>query len=309
LKAVIFLILLLGFYFLFREIKLLDHMAELLKKTRWDMDASARQRALESRRQLLELQRKNTLWAMLEKSLCYSGMKIYFPEVTAEMWIAGSLAAAALVMGVLSAFFGFWAGSIGVAVLISAEILILQYLRTANLKAVNEHLMKLLDFLGNYSITAGEVTSIFHQVSRYMDEPIRSVLDTCYYEAQTTGDAGLALLSMAEKIEHPKFKELARNMEISLRYCADFTMLVAGSRRSLREYLRISQERKGMLREAMVNMALLLGLSLLVLFAVSHLVQMSAVQLLATTLPGKVGMVILAVIGVLFMGQLRKIHC
>jgi len=236
-------------------------------------------------------------------------MKVRFPKLTVELWIAGSLAAAALLMAILTLFFGFLAGILGAVMLIAVEFGVLQYLRTANLRAVNENMMKLLDFLGNYSITAGEVTSIFHQVSRYMEEPVRGVLDACYYEAQISGDTGLALLSMAEKIEHPKFKELARNMEISLRYCADFTLLVAGSRRSLREYLRIAQERKGMLREALINMLLLSGLSLVVLFAVGHLVQMPALQLFTTTLPGRIGLVVLAVIGVLFMGQMRKIHC
>ncbi len=188
----------------------------------------------------------------------------------------------------------------------AGEFLILRCLRTANLRAVNEHLMKLLDFLGNYSITAGDVAGIFHQVSRYMEEPIKSALDSCYYEAQITGDTALALRSMAEKIEHPKFKELARNMEVSLRYCADFTALVAGSRRSLREYLRLSQERKGMLREALVNMVLLLGLSMVVLAAVGRMVQLSGLQILTGTVPGRIGLGVIGIIILLYIGQLQK---
>ena len=204
---------------------------------------------------------------------------------------------------------GIRAGFLGVAVLAAVEFFLLQLLRNANLRAVNEHMMKLLDFLGNYSITAGDITGVFHQVGRYMEEPIRSALDACYYEAQTTGDVSLALLSMAEKIEHPKFKELARNMEISQRYCADFSALVSGSRRSLREYLRISQERRGMLREAFVNMALLLGLSLVVLAVVGSLVQMPVAALLVSTLPGRAGLAVTGVICLLFMGQVRGSHC
>ena len=150
---------------------------------------------------------------------------------------------------------------------------------------------------------------MFSQISRYMEEPLRRVLDECSAEAQTTGDAGLALLSMAEKIEHPKFKELAHNMEISVRYCADFTALVVSSRRSLREYLRVSQERRGMLREAAVNMALLLGMSFVVLLIVGHLTEVSLWTLLTGTVPGRVGTCILLVIFGLFAGQLRKVQC
>lgn len=305
-KVVVLIMLFFGFRLLFYEIRILEHMEELLKRTRWDMDMAARQRALEDRRKLLRLQQEHTLWSMLERELNYSGLRLRIPGLTAEFWIAGSLTAAALISAFLSAAFGVRAALAGSVGFLVAEFFVLQWLRAANLRAVNEHLMKLLDFLGNYSVTAGEVTGIFHQVSRYMEEPIKSALEACYYEAQTTGDTSLALLSMAEKIEHPKFKELVRNMEISLRYCVDFSALVAGSRRSLREYLRVSQERRGMLREALVNMCLLLGLSAVVLFAVGNLVQMPMAELLTETFPGRVGLAVLAVIGMLYAGQVRK---
>lgn len=305
-KGILFLTLLLGFWFLFSEIRLLEHMLELMRRTRWDMDAAARQRALEGRRRLLYLQQEHTLFYGLEQELNYSGLKLRFPGLTAELWIAGNLAAAAAVFVSLSLCFGIWGAVIGNAALLAGEWAVLRYLRAANLRAVNEHLMKLLDFLGNYSITAGDVAGVFHQVSRYMEEPLKSALDSCYYEAQTTGDTAMALLSMAEKIEHPKFKELVRNMEVSLRYCADFTALVAGSRRSLREYMRVSQERKGMLREAFVNMSLLIGLSMVVMLAVGAMVQMPAAELLTGTLPGRIGLGVLAVIGALYIGQVQK---
>ena len=305
-KGVLFLTLFLGFWFLFSEIRLVDHMAELMRKTRWDMDAAARQRALESRRNLLVLQQEHTLLYGLERELDYSGLRLRFPGLTSELWILGSLAAAACLFLFLSMSLGLWAAVIGNGALLAGEFLILRCLRTANLRAVNEHLMKLLDFLGNYSITAGDVAGIFHQVSRYMEEPIKSALDSCYYEAQITGDTALALRSMAEKIEHPKFKELGRNMEVSLRYCADFTALVAGSRRSLREYLRLSQERKGMLREALVNMVLLLGLSMVVLAAVGRMVQLSGLQILTGTVPGRIGLGVIGIIILLYIGQLQK---
>lgn len=97
-------------------------------------------------------------------------------------------------------------------------------------------------------------------------------------------------------------------MEVSLRYCADLSALVSGSKRSMLEYLRSSRERKGMLREALISMALLLGMSFLILTAVGYLVQMTPVQLLLGTFPGKVGMFILLLIGVLFAGQLKRVH-
>ena len=126
---------------------------------------------------------------------------------------------------------------------------------------------------------------------------MKSVLDACCYEAQTTGDASMALLTMAEKIEHPKFKELAHNMEVSIRYCADFKVLVDTSRRSVREYLRMGEERKGMLREAIINMVMLLGMSLFALLTVDMLIEQSIWEILLYTIPGRLA---LAGVGIIF---------
>ena len=303
---ILFLLLCCGFSLLFQQAGILRQLTELVQRTAADLNAASRQRTLEGRKQLLKLQQKHSVLFSLERQLQYSGLKLRFPGLTVEWWIAGNAVLGAGVFLVVLLFLGLWPAAGAVLFLVSAEGMVLRILRSRNLRRVNGSLMKLLDFLGNYSVTAAEAASVFGQVSRYMDEPLCSALDACCSEARTTGDVGLALLSMAEKIEHPKFKELARNMEISIRHCADFSALVKSSRRSLREYLRISQERRGILREALVNMALLLGMSAAVLAAVGSLTGISLGDLLTKTLPGKIGIAVLAGIFGMFAGQLYR---
>lgn len=307
-KFVIFMCLLLGFFLLFHETRLLADLYSLLEKTRSGMDASARQRTLEERRRLMTLQEEHSFLWYLEKQLRYSGLRQHFPHLTAEWWIVWNLAAIGMIFALAVIPFG-----IGAAVIVSflpvvGEMWILRSLRIRNLKKVNENLLKLLDFLENYSITAGELTGVLGQVGRYMEEPLRSALEICCIEARTTGDTGQALLAMAEYIEHPKFKELARNMEISVRYCTDFSTMVNSSRRSMREYLRMLQERRGMLREAFVNMTILLGMSMAVLAVVGNLVAFPIWTFLWRSLPGHIALgTVLLILG-LFAGQVRKIQ-
>ena len=188
------------------------------------------------------------------------------------------------------------------------EYLLLCVSKAREARRVNENLIRLLNFLGNYSITAGEVTGIFNQISKYVDEPVKSALNECCYEARTTGDAGMALLVMAEKIEHPKFKELALNLEISIRYCADFTALVEGSRRSVRQYLRLGEERKEILKEAAANMLLLLGMSLFAFMTEDRLIEESVWTILFHTIPGYVALGGTAVILLLFIRQILRLN-
>ena len=305
----LFVLLFCMFVLMFYEIRIMRHVREMFLRTRADFDASSRQRILDERRRLLELNQEHTLLVSMEHLIQYSGLNIYLPGLTAEWWIAGNVIVLSLIFLAAAMLFGLLPAIGAAALTAGTEIILVRLLRLRNLRRVGANLMKFLDFLGNYSVTAAEATGVFNQVSRYMDEPLRSALDTCFYEAQTTGDAGLALLSMAEKIEHPKFKELVRNMEISIRYCADFSMLVSSSRRSIREYLRVSQERRGMLREAAVNMILLLGMSVIVLSTVGFLTEASLWELMRDTLPGRVGLVILLIIFGAFAGQLYKAQC
>lgn len=74
----------------------------------------------------------------------------------------------------------------GIMISGAVEYLFLSTLRAEELRMTNENLLKCLNFLGNYSLTAGEITMVLGQVSRYVEEPLKGALEECAYEAQTT---------------------------------------------------------------------------------------------------------------------------
>lgn len=304
-KIIIVLLLFTGFFLLFYEMRTLKYMAEILRKTREGVDAAARQRSLADRQKLLALQEEHSFWYRVEQTLQYSGLRGRFPEMTAEWWIVGNALCGAAVFLTVSLVFQARAATAALILAGAAEWYAIRKLRERNLRRTERNLMKLLDFLGNYSVTSGEITGIFRQVSRYVEEPVKSALELCCYEAATTGDAEMALRLMAERVEHPKFKELARNMEISMRYSTDFSVLVESSRRSLREYLRMTQERRGMAREAMIHLLLLAGMSAAVLFMVERLTGIGVRNLVVATWPGRAGMAALLLIFALFRGNMN----
>lgn len=306
LYVLIFFLLYLGCFMLFAGVRWLEIASSFMRRSREGIDEAARRRLLENRRQLLTLQKDHSFWYKLEQELHYSGIKRRFPYLTAELWIVMNMIILAVLSVFLSAIFGWRKMLGGLAVFILGEYFVLYLCKVRAFRSVNSNLIKFLDFLGNYSITAGELTGIFSQISKYVDEPLRTVLEECSYEARTTGDASLALLFMAEKIEHPKFKELARNMEISVRYCADFSLLVKNSRRMMREYLRLGEERRGIMREALVNMMLLLGMSVFTLIVVNGLLETSVWLILWETVPGRIALSVIGFILLLFAGRLME---
>ncbi len=306
LHAVIFVLLCVGLLLFFAGGRWLENAGNLMRRSLEEMDEAARRRLLENRRQLLMIQRKYSFWYRLEQELNYSGWKRRFSFLSAELWVALQLIVLAVLSVFLLTLWGWQQMLAGVVLFGVAEYMMLFWAKARAFQSVNNNLIKFLDFLGNYSITAGELTGIFTQISRYMEEPLQSVLEECSYEAQTTGDSCLALLSMAEKIEHPKFKELVRNMEISVRYCADFSLLVKNSRRMMREYLRLAEERKSLLRESMINMLLLLGMSGFALMVVDGLLETSIWVVLFHTIPGRIALGIVGFILFLFLKKVLE---
>ena len=299
-RWLIALLLCLGFFLAFFRMGKLKLLQEVLRKTKSSMDEAARKRHLASRSKLSRLEREDGFWFMLEKQLCYSGLQRRFPFLGAENFVLLTVmfAVACFLAGMLVG--DVLGGLVGVGILLLAEWAVITVGKTMEMHSVNENLMKLLDFLGNYSVTSGDVIAIFGQISKFLEEPLQSALEQCCVEAQTTGDVGMALLSLADKVEHPQFRELVRNIEVSSRYSADFSVLVQFSRRSVREYLRSCRERGSLLREAGINMALLLGLSVFSLITVNGLLEASVWEILFTTIAGRIALGIVAGIVLLF---------
>lgn len=298
----------LGFFFLFLHMGRIKALQKLLLVTRSSMEEAARKRLLQSRSNLSKLQKEEGLWFYLERQLCYSGFKRSFPFLGAEAFVVLTVLAAAGVFLVASMLGGLLWGVISIAILGVLLWLMLTLGKAVQMHAVNENLMKFLDFLGNYSVTSGDVISVFGQISKYMDEPIRSALDQCCMEAQTTGDVGSALLAMADQVEHPQFKELVRNIEVSSRYSADFGMMVQFCRRSVREFLKSGKERKNLLREAGINMLLLIGMSVFALITVNGLLEVPVWTILFHTWPGKIALGIVGGIMLLFGMQVYHLE-
>lgn len=254
------------------------------------------------------LSRQKNLMNRLDKILLYSSLYRIIPWLTPENFILAQLFGIGLVcLGV--SLFGLspWIGIVFVCGFAGIQYGIISILIGRNYSATDENLLKFLDFMGNYSITSGEVTSVLYQVSGYLDEPLRSALEECYYEAQTFGNTSAALLGMTEKIQHPKFGEIVRNIEVTMRYSADFTILVSQSRRSVREHMRMRQERKSLAREAAVNMLILGVMTVIILKIVESLINVSVREVLLHSWVGRGFLIGIGMILLLFYRQVRRI--
>lgn len=155
-----------GFTALFQWIRRESILHQLWHRAYDSLETAAARRVQDNRRSLQLLQGKKGFWQRMEQRLLYSGISRRFPFLTPELWILGNLAAGmaayflALLLGAawqqaLLAAGGLW-------LLVSVAV---NQCMSHNYNATDENLMKFLDFLGNYSITSGEITAVLGQVS------------------------------------------------------------------------------------------------------------------------------------------------
>lgn len=306
-KIVLFVELVAAFGLLFWWIRKESIIHNVMRQAYDSLEQAATRRVRDNRQGMFLLNSPKGFLYQLEQQLLYSGLTRKIPGLTPEIYIAGNLLIAAIIYFLFSFVGGTWWLGLAAILIFEVSVYLLQNLLILrNYNAVDENLLKFLDFLGNYSITSGEITIILSQISGYMDEPLKTVLEECYYEAQTSGDVSMALLSMAEKVQHPKFKELVRNLEISMRYSADFTILVSQSRKAVREHMRMRQERKALASEAWINILILGAMTVVILKTVESLIGVPLEEMLLQTWVGRGCLAGIVFILFLFYGQIRK---
>lgn len=306
-KILVFVELIVAFVLLFSWMRRESIIHNLISRAYESMEEAARRRIADNRLKQEMLRQKKGKLYRLEQRLLYSGLHRRFPFLRPEVYVVGNLLIGVILYTLVSILTqSGWYGLIVVAVFEVLLYFFENYLIAKNYNATDEGLLKFLDFLGNYSLTSGEITAVLGQVGEYLEEPLKSALEECCYEAQMTGDAGIALLSMAEKIQHPKFKELVRNLEISMRYSADFTVLVSQSRRSVREYMRMRQERKALAGEAWVSIIILGAMTVVILMALEALIGIPIEDILWKTWLGRICMGGIGGILLMFYSQIKN---
>lgn len=308
-RGCIFLLLFFCFFMIFMYVSRIRLIKKLLVRTENYINQSSRKRLLSKRNALMDVEITKGFFQNLDEGLTYSGLYRSFPGLNIEKVVLFEICFGSFVVVVaLTTTNSYLITISSIVVELVLQYVFITICRFRNLKAVENQLLKFLDFLGNYGTTVGELTSIFSAISRYMDEPLSSVLNECYYEAHTTGDTKLALLTMANKIEHIQFKEIIRNLEIGNRYLADYKSIVRNSKKTVREYIKAENENRTVILEAAINIVILLILSMFIMLVVENMTEMSIVTILFMTWPGRLALAIYVVIFFLFLIEVYNVR-
>lgn len=271
-----------------KEHKVISSVAETLYEKAKAQEA---ERQTEQRKLILVegRQEKTNLLYKLDLLVLQSNIRKFIPFASTEILLVMTI--------ILSA-----AGYAGVAYLTSKWIfgmlvfvgvgflcyMVLYFMALSNYRKTEESLMTFINLLENYSSMEDELIAIFSRIQTFLTEPVRSAVEQCCIEAEMTGDKGRAIRNLEKRIEHEKFKELVRNLEICSRYEANYGEVIKDSRSLLREYLAASKERKAILNNARVEIAMIIGCSGIVFWMMNDFTQAGIMTVLLGSMAGNI---------------------
>lgn len=238
----------------------------------------------------------------------YSGLARIIPWLTFEVFLLTSIISSCIVYMMAwfllkDLFYTLSITAIWVVLLVGVQLV----MSHNNYKIVDKHLISFLNQLANFSsVGSVEVTEVFVQVARYMPYPLRDVLEECYAEARTSGDSAEALAACVAKLEHPKFKEIIRNLESCMRYTADYKVVVDGLRHNILDERRSSQERKSMASSVVMHMLIVTAMSLVVMFISAVGLGMPITEVMFQSGVGRVSMIIAAISYIVFIWNVSR---
>ena len=255
--------------------------------------AKAQESERQAEQQMLILlegrQEKTNLLYKLDLLVLQSNIKKFIPFASTEILLVLTIVLAATAYGVMAHLTGTWIfgmlGFVGVGFLC---YMVLYFMALSNYRKTEESLMTFINLLENYSSMEDELIAIFSRIQTFLTEPIKSAVEQCCIEAEMTGDKGRAIRNLEKRIEHEKFKELVRNLEICSRYEANYGEVIKDSRSLLREYLAAAKERKAILNNARVEIAMIIGCSGIVFWMMNDFTQAGIMSVLLGSMVGNI---------------------
>jgi len=238
----------------------------------------------------------------IDLALIKSGIQVCFPFFTTEVFILFMAFMSVGIFVTLQVLFMSPAISvIGVSLFIFGVYILIKILLNRNTAKIEENIMKFVNLTENYSKVSDDITQILRYTVPFLDEPLKSAVNSCVLEMQITGDTYAAFKRLEIRVSHPKFGELIRNIEICSRHDTDYSSIIRRNREVLQEYLSEKQVRKSMANSARLNIVILYAGASVAMIMAENIGEISLLHLLLTTSAGNILLLLLSAV-IVFSG-------
>lgn len=308
LRILIFIFVFLTFYFVasyLSESKIIQNSVDNFYKRTIENERGRREKEILIRQED-GVQDEHSLLYKLDLLIINSNIKKFFPFINTEIYIALIIITSAISFFLINFITGYWImGVFGIAVVTIIFVLVIYVMAGINHKKTEENILTFVNLLENYSQSTDDIFAIFGRVYHYLEEPLRSAIEDCFYDGQT-GDKMAALNNLENKIEHGKFKEIIRNLNIASRHEANYAEIIEDSREMLRDYMANKQERHAAIQTGRIEVGIITLAACIVFYMLDQFLANSIMSVLLGTTVGNFLLLYVAIIIVVSIVKLMS---
>lgn len=253
LKGLLFILLAVGMYFLVRAIKAYDPLHKLREK----VDEIDRQRVLGT-----ETHKKGFLERYLDRldeHLTQAGVKRFLPKAGVELYFLFHVLEFTVIFCLMGE--GILVPLLTAGAAVYGNKLLLDLLRFRNKRITENHLLELLNLIGDYAISESEITMILYRCGQAMPNPLRDVLTKCHLSARSSGNTEQALYELRRSIDHFLFREIILLLELCSHSDNDYQKVINGCREMVSRYLKEEKEKAAVVRSLVGEAGLMTGVA------------------------------------------------
>ena len=168
--------------------------------------------------------------------------KIPFLSTEIYLLFLGIISVVAFVVGNL--IFGLIGAVLGITLSILIIHSSLYILARLNYERVDNEITKFVNLVESYSVSSNDILSVMGNVYPYLNDPLRTYIETFYNEVSTTGDYDRAFMNLKNKAESERLKRVIENIELASQNEANYNEIIDDERNSLKAYSNAKEKRK-----------------------------------------------------------------
>ncbi len=182
----------------------------------------------------------------LDEELTQAGVKRFIPKAAVEIWFLVNVLEFSLIFCFMDE--GILIPLLTAALAVYVNKMSLDMLRYRNNRIIEKHMLQFMNLVSDYSISEGEITSIFYKAGQSMPNPLRRLLINCHLTARSSGDSEAALYELRRSVDHILFKKLLLLLELCSKSTGDYQIAVGKCRELVNTYLQEEKEKAGIVR-------------------------------------------------------------
>ena len=175
----------------------------------------------------------------MDENLRYSGIQTKHPILTTELYLVISVIV--ITMSIVLVFLiggSLIYGALAACVTVLAMELYFNSCRQRRYEQVEEELVPFINSIDAYAGATDDIMSILEKSIPVITGPLKDAVFFAVTQSKSSGNSPEVLRQLEDSIEHPFFKKLVRNLELSSRHSANYKDIITECRSQLDEATR-----------------------------------------------------------------------